>query len=88
MMMILGPVEVFGYTPGGAEKVELDLDNGTELGSLSGFLKGSHNGIPYGSFLEDSLEVQTRSIWSLIMGMIWTGSLEGSNDGITYGSFL
>ena len=86
--MVLEPVEVFGSTPEDSEKVKVDIDNGTELGSLSGFLEGSHNGIPYGSFLEDSLEVQTRSIWSLIMGMIWTGSLEGSNDGITYGSFL
>ena len=60
MMMVLDPVELFGYTPGGADKVRVELDNGTEIGSLSGSLEGSHNGIPYGSFLGDSLEAQTR----------------------------
>ena len=60
MMMVLDPVEVFGSTPGGADKVKVELDNGTGMVSLSGSLEGSHDGIPYGSFLGDSLEVQTR----------------------------
>ena len=53
MMMVLDPVEVFGSTPVGADKVKKELDNGTDLCSLSGSLDGSHDGIPYGSFLGD-----------------------------------
>ena len=62
MMILLDPVEVFGFTPGGVDKVKVEIDNVTELGSLSGSLEGSHDGILYGSFLGDSLEVQTRSM--------------------------
>ena len=62
MVMVLDPVGVFGSTTGGTDKVKLDIDNGNELGSLSGSLDGFHDGIPYGSFLEDSLEVQKRSM--------------------------
>ena len=62
MMMVLDPVEVFGYTPGGAEKVNVELDNWTEMGSLSGSLDGSHYGTPFSSFLGNSLKVQTSSI--------------------------
>ena len=62
MMMVLEPVEFFGSTPGGADKFKLELDNGTDLGSLYVFLEGSHDGIPYGLFLGGSLEVQTSSI--------------------------
>ena len=62
MMMVLYPVEVFGSTPGGSDKVKVDLDNGTDMGYLTGSLEGSHDGIPYDSFLGDSLEVQTRSM--------------------------
>ena len=62
MMMVLDPVEIFGSTPGGADKVKVELDNGTELGSLSGSLESSHDGITYGSFLGEFLEVQTRSM--------------------------
>ena len=62
MVMVLDPVGVFGSTTGGTDKVKLDLDNGTELGSLSGSFEGSHDGMPYGSFLGDSLEVQTISM--------------------------
>ena len=62
MMMVLDLVGVFGSTPGVADKVKVEIDNGTEMGSLSGSLEGYHYGIPYGSFLGDSLEVQTRSI--------------------------
>ena len=61
-MMVLKPVELFGYTPGGADKVRVDLDNGTEMCSLSGSLEGSHDGIPYVSLLGESLELQTRSM--------------------------
>ena len=60
MMMVLKPIELFGYTPGGVDKVRVELDNGTEIGSLSGSLEGFHNGIPYVPFLGDSLEAQTR----------------------------
>ena len=62
MMMVLDPVEVFGYTPGCSDKFKVELDNVTEMGSLSVSLEGSHYGIPYGSFLGDSLEVQTRKM--------------------------
>ena len=62
MMTFLDPVEVFGYTPRGAYKAKVDIDNGTDMVSLTGSLEGSHNGISYGSFLGDSLEVQTRSM--------------------------
>ena len=55
VIMGLDPVEVFGSTHVGANKFKVDIDNGTELGSLSGSLEGSHYGIPYGSFLGDSL---------------------------------
>ena len=62
VIMGLDPVEVFGSTPIVAYKFEVDIDNGTDMGSLSISLQGSHYGIPYGSFLGDSLEVQTRSM--------------------------
>ena len=58
MIMVLDPVEVFGYTPGSADKVKVEIDNGTEMGFLSVSIEGSHDGIPYGSFLGDSLEVK------------------------------
>ena len=87
-MTFLDPVEVLGYRLGGSEKVKVELDNGTDLGSLYGSLEGYHDGIPHGSFLRYSREVQTRSMYSLIMGLSWTGSLEGSHNGIPYGSFL
>ena len=51
MMMVLDPVEVFGYTPGGADKVKVELGYGTGLGYLTVSLEGSNDGIPYGSFL-------------------------------------
>ena len=75
MMMVLYPVELFGSTPRGADKVNIDLDNGTYLGFLTVSLEGSHYGIPYGSFLGYSLEVKTGSMYTLIMGMRCTGSL-------------
>ena len=62
MIMVLDPVEVFGYTPGSADKVKVELDNGTDLGSLSRSLEGSHDGIHYGSFLGYSQEVQKISM--------------------------
>ena len=46
--MFLEPVEVFGSTPGGSDKVKVKLDNRTDMGSLYGSLEGSHDGIPYG----------------------------------------
>ena len=69
MMMVLDPVEVFGSTPGITYNVKVELDNGNDLVSLSGSLKGSRYGIPYGSLLRESLEVQTSSMWILIMGL-------------------
>ena len=30
-MMVLDPVEVFGSTPGGEDKVKVELDNGTDM---------------------------------------------------------
>ena len=57
MIMVLEPVEVFGYTPGGADKFKVELDNVTKLGSLSGSFEGYHDGIPYGSLFGDSHEV-------------------------------
>ena len=48
MMMVLDPVEVFGSTPGGADKVKVELVNGTDLGSFTGSLEGSSSGMPYG----------------------------------------
>ena len=59
MMMVLDTVEVFGSTPGGLDKVKVELDNRNELGSLYGSLEGFHYGIPCGPLLGDSLEVQT-----------------------------
>ena len=72
MMMVLDPVEVFSSAPGCADKVKVEHDNGTDLGSLTGSLEGS--------FLGDSLEL------TLLISL--TGSLEGSHDVIPYGSFL
>ena len=80
MTMILDPVEVFGSSPGGEYKVKVGLDNGTEMGSLTGSVEGFHDEIPCGSFLGDSLGVTT-------MGSL-TGSLEGSHDGMPCSSFL
>ena len=51
MTMILDPVEVFGSSPGGEYKVKVGLDNGTEMGSLTGSLEGSHDVMPCSSFL-------------------------------------
>ena len=48
---------MFGYTPGGADKFKVELDNVTKLGSLSGSFEGYHDGIPYGSLFGDSHEV-------------------------------
>ena len=45
-MRVLGPVEVLGYTLGGAEKVKVDLDYGTDLGSLNGSIDGSNYSTP------------------------------------------
>ena len=53
--MVLDPVGALGSTLGGTEKVKVELDDGTELGSLNGSLEGSNDGIPYGSLLVDSL---------------------------------
>ena len=39
MIMVLDPVEVFGSTPGVADKVKAELDNGTGMVSLSGSLE-------------------------------------------------
>ena len=61
MMMVLDPVEVFGYTPGGADKVKVELDNGTDLGSLTVPPDISHDDIPYCSLLGESIYVKTRS---------------------------
>ena len=50
MMIALGTVEVLGSTLGGADKVKVELDNGTKMGSLTGSLDGYNDGTPY--FLE------------------------------------
>ena len=55
IMMVIDPVEVFGSTPEDTYKVKVELDNGTELVSLTVSLEGSPDGIPYGLFLGDSL---------------------------------
>ena len=43
-------------------RVKEELDNGTEMGFLSVSIEGSHDGIPHGSFLGDSLEVKKNSM--------------------------
>ena len=53
--MVLVPVEVLGYTLGGADKVKVEIDYGTELGRLNGSFAGSKFGIPYGSLFGNSL---------------------------------
>ena len=68
MMMVLGPVEVLGYIIGGADKVKVELDDGTYLGYLNGSLDGSNDAIPHGSFLRISLMDPS------------DGSFDGSND--------
>ena len=55
MMMYPDPVEMLGSTSGGEDKFKLNLDNWTEMGYLNISLEVSHDGIPYGSFLGDSL---------------------------------
>ena len=55
MRMVLDPVEVIGSTIGGADKVRVELDDGTELVSLHAPLEGYNDGIPCGLFLGDSL---------------------------------
>ena len=55
MRMVLDPVEVIGSTIGGADKVRVELDDGTELVSLHAPLEGYNDGIPYGLLLGDSL---------------------------------
>ena len=62
MIMVIDPIEVFGSSPGGSDKVRVGIGNGTELGSLTGSLEGSPDGVPYGSLLGDSMEVKTRSM--------------------------
>ena len=51
-MMVLDPVEVFGSTPVGADNFKVELDIGTEMGSLSGSFEGSRDGIPMVHSLE------------------------------------
>ena len=53
--MILVPVEVLGSTLGGADKVKVELDYGTDMVPLNGSFEGSNYGIPYGSLLGNSL---------------------------------
>ena len=53
--MVLEPVEVLGYTLGVADKVIVQLDDGTDMGSLHGPFEGSNNRIPYGLLVGDSL---------------------------------
>ena len=67
--MVLGPVEVIGSTIGGADKVKVEIYDGTELGSLNWSLDGSNDGILYGSLLGDSLLDPLDD------------SFDGSNDG-------
>ena len=35
MLRLIGPVEVLGSALGGADKVKVELDDGTEMGSLN-----------------------------------------------------
>ena len=45
-MMVLDPVEVLASTIGGAEKVRVELDYGTEMGYLTGSIEGSNDKYP------------------------------------------
>ena len=49
--MILGTGEVLGSTLVAAENVKVGLDDGTELGSLTGSLEVSNVGIPKSALL-------------------------------------
>ena len=75
-MMVLYPVEVIGYTLGGADKVRVDLDYGTELGSLNSSIESSNYGIPYDYLLGD-----------LVMNPSY-GSFDVPNDVPPEGAFL
>ena len=55
MRMVLDPVEVLGYTLGGSDKVIVEIDDGTDTGSLYGTVEGFNDRIPYGSLVGDSL---------------------------------
>ena len=55
MRMVLDPVEKLGSTLGCADKVIVDLDDGTDAESLNGPLEGSNDGIPYDSLVGDSI---------------------------------
>ena len=46
---------MLGSTLGGEDKVKVELDDGTNLGSLNGSLEGFNYVIPYGSLLVESL---------------------------------
>ena len=54
--MVLGTGEVLGSTLGSANNVKIGHDDGTELGSLVGYLEGYNFGIPKGTFLGDKIE--------------------------------
>ena len=55
MRMVFDPVEVLGYKLGGSEKVIVEIDDGTDMGSLYGTVEGSNDRIAYGSLVGDSL---------------------------------
>ena len=76
MLMMIDPVEVIGSTLGYADKANVEIGYGTELGSLNGSLEVSNDGITYGSFIGDSLlHISDRSF-------------DGLNDVPTKGEFL
>ena len=79
--MVLEPVEVFGYTLRGADKVKVDLDDGTDLGSLTASLEGSNYGIPYGSFLVDSIMNPSYGSFDGPSDVPPTGELLGGTNG-------
>ena len=74
--MVIEPVEMLGSTLGVEDKVKVELDYGTNLGSLNGSLEGYNYVIPYGSFLVDSLLYPSY------------GSFDGSNYVPPEGSLL
>ena len=54
--MVPGTGEVLGYILVAAENVQYGLDDISELGSLTGYLKGSSVGIPKGALLGVPIE--------------------------------
>ena len=71
---------MIGSILGGAVKVIVELDDGTDMVSLHGPIEGSNDGIPYGSLLGDSLMNPSYSYFDVSSDVPPEGALLGGTN--------